>query len=464
MQSMGPSTTADVEQDGVGPVLPSRRRLFVLPAGWPLQWLLVGFPIFWVLGLSEFAVDIMAVPMAADLLRRRPIKLPHGFGFWALFLLWSFAGVVVLGVDPVGTLPDSTSSRLLGYLIREVSYISVTVVLLYVGNLDALRVPQKRVRNWLAWLFAAATAGGVAAMLWPNLEFTSPFELVLPGSIRSNNFVQHLVHPATAQVQAIIGDATPRPAAPFTYTNAWSFYLTILGVWFFVGRFSKTPLLRRILYAAVAATAAITLIYSLNRAAWIGVALAVACVTLWLASRGKIVPLAAVVLTITVATGVFFASPLRSVVEARLENGKSNDIRSFTTRRAFELSVQSPIMGFASTRNAYGSSASIAIGKSDQCPQCGNASIGMNGYIYLLIVSTGYVGVFLFFGMWAVQAWRARRLHSPTAVAGCVVLLMTAFYGFFYDVATSMLVPFITIGLLWREREVNDRHKPWGPN
>lgn len=419
--------------------------------GWPLQWLLVGFPIFWAMGLASFATLIMAVPMAWELLRRRPIKLPRGFGFWALFLLWSFAGLFMLGVNPAGTVPASASSRLIAYGMREACYVAITIVMLYIGNLSLAEVSQTRIIRWLGALFITTVAGGVVGMLVPNFQFTSPFELILPHSIRYDDYVQHLVHPAVAQVQDVIDDATPRPAAPFTYTNVWGFHLTILGVWFFVSWLLKASPARRFAGTVVLLAGVVTLVYSLNRAAWLGAAVAVLCVCVRLAARGKIVLLVSVALMGVLAAGVFYASPLKGVVEARLDNGKSNDIRSFTTERAFELSAQSPVIGFGSTRRAYGSAASIAVGQSSDCPQCGNASIGMNGYFYLLLVSTGYVGAALFFGLGAVQLWRARRLHSPTGIAASIVLIMSAFYGFFYDASTWLVVPFVTLGLLWRE-------------
>lgn len=430
--------------------MPMRRRLFALRIGWPLQWLLVGFPVFWALGLASFATLIMAVPMAIEMVRRRPIALPRGFVIWMLFLLWSTAGIFVLGVNPSGTVPAAASSRLIGYGMRILSYLSVTVVLLYVGNLTR-QVSQTRIIRWLGAFFISTALGGVLGMLAPNFEFTSPFEMILPASIRSNGFVYHLVHPASAQVMDLITESAARPAAPFTYTNEWSFHLTLLGIWFFIGWFEGTSLARRLVGAGILTVGAVVLIYSLNRAAWIGVGLGILYVALRLALRGKLIPLAATAMVVVVGLGVVLASPLKTVIDERLQNGHSNEIRSFTTRLAFETSLKSPIVGFGSTRQTYGSADSITVGKSSQCPQCGNASIGMNGYFYTLIMSTGYVGTALFFAFGAVQMWRARRLHSPTATAGVMVLILAAFYGFFYDLAVGMLVPFVTIGLIWRE-------------
>lgn len=435
---------------------PMERRLFPLPEGWPLCWLLVGFPVFWALGLSAFAVTIMAVPMAISLIRSpEPIRFPKGFGFWALFLLWSVAGLLLLQVNPRGMVPDTAAGRVIAYATRELSYLSVTVVLLYVGNLSKAKVSQAKLMRWLAVFFVWAAAGGVLGMLAPTFSFTSPFEQLLPSSISGNSYVQRLVHPAFAQVQELINDATPRPAAPFPYTNTWGFHLTILGVWF-VAAFlaSKTTVPYKVMGCLVGLAGFVTLVFSLNRAAWIGVAVVVAYVAIRLAIRGRIVALISIGLVAVCAIGLVYVSPLKGVIDARLDNGKSDNIRAYTTIEALKLAATSPIVGYGSTRTAYGSADSIAVGKSADCPNCGNPSIGINGYTYFLMVSTGYVGTALFFGLWVVQIWRARRLHSPPAVAGSAVLILSAFYGFFYDASLWMMVPFVSVGVLWRESEV----------
>jgi hypothetical protein len=43
-----------------------------------------GFPIWWLLGLANIGFVIVAIPMAYQLLKRRTIATPHGFGMAAL--------------------------------------------------------------------------------------------------------------------------------------------------------------------------------------------------------------------------------------------------------------------------------------------------------------------------------------------------------------------------------------------
>ncbi len=172
--------------------------------------------------------------------------------------------------------------------------------------------------------------------------------------------------------------------------------------------------------------------------------------------RGRFVPLMGVVVALVIGFGALQASPLGDVLSERLENGKSDSIRSFTTERALDLAVDSPIVGYGSTRSALGSHSSIAVGKSEQCPQCGNVPIGINGYLFMLLMSTGFVGTFFFFAFGAVMLWRAGPDRSVIAIGGSLVILLTGFYALLYDASTWLMVPFISLGILWRcEQERN---------
>ena len=89
----------------------SRRRL--LPPRWPLHALFAGFPLWWVLGLGGFIWLILAVPMAAWLLRQKTVLAPRGFTIWVAFLLWMF-GSGTRSTAPIDTscsctAPASTS-------------------------------------------------------------------------------------------------------------------------------------------------------------------------------------------------------------------------------------------------------------------------------------------------------------------------------------------------------------------
>ena len=201
------------------PELPARGFARLGP-GWPLKLLILGFPLWWILGFSSFAFFVAAVAMTVDMVRRGRIRLPAGFGVWLLFLVWVLAGVTMLwatrqepskavGLDDwsasatgcCGTWPSpsrcSTPSA-----SRHGCFPGMTVV------------------RWLSILFLFTAGGGLLGVLFPAFEFTSPMELIIPGA-KADGFAHALVHPALAEQSDFLGYEQPRPKAPFAYPNAW---------------------------------------------------------------------------------------------------------------------------------------------------------------------------------------------------------------------------------------------------
>ena len=115
------------------------------PEGWPLTLLVVGYPLWWALGVQESMLPALAVPMAASLLRRGSVRLPRGFWLWVLFLVWMAIGVLVLGVHAPGAVDDSSGGRVMTWAFRLVWYVSATVAMLYVGNASRSELSDQRV-------------------------------------------------------------------------------------------------------------------------------------------------------------------------------------------------------------------------------------------------------------------------------------------------------------------------------
>ena len=199
-----------------------RYRNRTLPPGWPLFAATALFIVWWVLGLGSFVFVIFAVPMALQLMRQGSVRVPPWFGLWLLFVIWSLAGVVVMGADAPNTLPVTFGHGIPSVGLRTLQYLAATVTLLYIGNLREEDVPRIKVVRWLAILFVTTLAGGFIALADPSLGFTSLTEKLLPHSLVSNPNIDALFHPEAAQVMSVIGTADVRPKMPFEYTNAWA--------------------------------------------------------------------------------------------------------------------------------------------------------------------------------------------------------------------------------------------------
>src|SRR6185436_21152655 len=87
-----------------------------LGPAWPLKGLLLGFPLWWALGIAQFAFLSAAVAMAVQMYRRGSIRVPAAFGVWLLFLVWMAAGVFVLWAHAPGTIDGNSPIRIIPFL------------------------------------------------------------------------------------------------------------------------------------------------------------------------------------------------------------------------------------------------------------------------------------------------------------------------------------------------------------
>src|SRR5439155_27357229 len=172
----------------------------------------------------------------------------------------------------------------------------------------------------------------------------------LPKHIRSMGFVQSLVHPAAAQVMDLLGGERPRPAAPWGYTNTWGNNCCLLVGWLLVAGWPR----RRMWTVGCLALAVVPAVYSLNRGLWIGLAVMAAYVTVRLAVRGRFAAFGGLVFAAAVVGVMLAATPLGTVVNQRLDNGKSNGVRLHLTERALSGVGESPLIGCGSTGTAQG--------------------------------------------------------------------------------------------------------------
>ncbi len=425
-------------------------RWHLAPA-WPLWSLLVAFPFWWAMGLGSFIFPIMAVPMALYLLRNRPIKVPPAFWLWALFLVWTVLGLVMNVSTSTNARAGSPGGRLLSTAVLLIEYGGITITLLFVGNLSERDLPIRRLVRWLGVLFMITVAGGLLGTYDPKFSFTSPLELVLPQSLRSNGYISALVHPNAAQVQSVLGEAGGRAAAPFGYTNYWANNLSILLIWFVVAWFPGQTSRRRTACLVIGLIALVPTVYSLNRGLW----LAVALTAVWIAVRafleGRVLSLLALLAATSLGVVIFTLTPLHSVYQSRLNHSGSADLRSFLTTQALKGAEESPILGWGGARKTVGSNSSIAVGPTAKCPQCGGFPIGSNGEFWTLIYYNGFVGAAFFLGFFLVSMWVYRRDRTPIGQGGVIAVGLTFVNMLFYSsVPAAATMTMISVGLLWR--------------
>lgn len=429
---------------------PSEPRF--LKAGWPLSVLYLGFPLWWALGLAQLIFLVMAAAMAVILYRRRPLKVPHGFSIWLLFLVWMAAGVLLLQAHA----PDTVTAgfgpgRVAGFLVWAGWYVAVTIVMLYVAN-TAREVSTQRIVRLLAWMFVVTTGFGALAVLAPTLEFSSPVELLLPRQLTSSRFVYTLIHPSLSSSSDFLGYVQPRPTAPFPYSNAWGNNIALYLPFFVLAWFGRDAGWRRRLAPFVLLAAVFPITFSLNRGLWISLAVAAVYAAVRLAANGRTRTLQVLVAGAIVGGVVFVSSPLYDTLLLRVETPHSNERRAGTAETVASVTAEgSPVVGFGTTRKMQGSFSSLAGGETEECHQCAAPPLGTQGFMWRLILTTGFGGTVLCLTFFALQFLRRARGPSPLDVTTCTVLLVAVLCFFVYDsLGSAMFTAFIAIGLMAR--------------
>src|SRR5690606_37940048 len=124
----------------------------------------------------------------------------------------------------------------------------------------------------------------------------------------------------------------------------------------------------------------------------------------------------------------------------------------------------SPLIGFGSTRETLGSSSSIAIGPSPDCPNCGHHTIGSNGQVWLELHARGLLGAGLFLGFFGYLFWRHRGDHSPVGLAGSTVLLVNLLASAYYNtLLTPLAFTFLGYAVAWKATTAPSAAAPPGP-
>lgn len=445
-------TTAALPQvhDVVSPAGDAGRPWWSFSGAWPLPVLFVLFPLWWLLGISHFIFFVLAVPMAWELLRRRPVLAPVGFGVWLLFLVVVTAGATLLWLVPPGTVPAHGAGKLLLYGYRFAWYLGATIVALYVLNMSERELPTQTVTRLVGLMFVYTTLGGLAGLAFPTTDFPSALEHLVHAKPLS--FLWFLMHPSLAVVSEFLGYGQPRPSAPFTYANSWGNNFGIFLPFFVVGWLRAGAGWLRPVGFVVLALSIVPVVYSLNRALWIGLIVAVLFVAVRLALMGSIRTLQVATAALVAGAALFVASPLYDTVTLRIETPHSDAVRQTLADDVVGATVaKSPILGYGDTRDVSGSFTSIAGGETPQCHFCKPPPLGTQGFVWRLIFTTGFLGTALFTLFIFGTLLRFLKYTDPLALAGCLILALTVFFSFVYDTLESPLFSaMIAVGLLNR--------------
>jgi hypothetical protein len=423
--------------------------------------MLAPWPLWWALGVGDYISIVLAIPMAYQMYlwwarRNRPILLPPGFGMWVLFLIVMFGGLATLSFTAPDTLPGPVSHRLFSWLLRALTYVTATIILVWAGNLTEREMSRHRLAYLMGLVAIYAVVFGIAGVFYPSFHFTSPLAHLVPQSIQAqDSTIASELHPGLTQLQTFHGFG--RPSAPFSYSNGWGDNLAILLPWLVVGwRMQPTTPRRRRIANIVLAVAFIPIIFSFDRGLWVGLLCAGLYMVARFTRRVTLGQIMAVVGTLLLVTVILVATPLDSLINSRIHTGSSNAGRSSQAVIALKGALTSPVLGYGDTRHEQGGSQSIAIGKTANCPDCGSNDIGAHGQFWLLLFADGFAGTIFYLGFFGYGVWQFRRDRTPIGIAGELVLLLGFVFMFVYlQVGITLTFTILAYTLLWR----NDRYR-----
>jgi hypothetical protein len=435
----------------VGPLAersaPTRRRRYpalLLSPEWPIYLICYGFPLLWLLGLAEFIWPIVGLFMLISLtMQRKTIRVPNGFGVYALFLMW--VAVSAVGLHGGGTAAGTTADKIVGFTYRFLLYCSAPIFGLYIFNTPKRRLPDKTVVQAMVVFWLVVVGGGFLGLALPHLQITTLMAKLIPKHLQGNSFVNNMVHPKTAQIQSFLGFPVPRPSAPFVFTNDWggNYALLVpfvLAAWMDNHRIGRNPIVRLAIPLSI-----IPVVVSLNRTLWASLAVIAIYGAIRLGARRQVMTVIRGAFVVGVLGGMLiFLSPVHTLIADRLAHPHSNQGRANLYNQSVGLAMQKPLLGWGGPQVSAVTDVKSSAYK--------HPDAGTQGQFWTILVSNGMPATALFFGYLIFATWQTRRNRSSLGLWCHIVVLVAIFQSPFYGLLASQLhIVFIAIALAYRD-------------
>ncbi|TQK71266.1 O-antigen ligase family protein [Nocardioides sp. SLBN-35] len=387
-----------------------RVRVATLLPTWPIGVMFAGLPLWWASGLLDVVTIPFALLMAWLLTRAHGVRVPRGFGWWLLYCAWALASVVMLD-RAVGVV-------LFGY--RWLLCVAAGVIFAYVFNARAT-LTSRYLSGTLTLWFLYVALGGCLGLLAPTGSLRTPLHHLLPAAARGNELVgQMTIRPFAQYNPGGFLEVSPRPTAPFLYTNNWGSVYSLLAPFVVVYLLHTWRTRRGAAVAVLLVASTIPAFLTLNRGMFVSLGIAVAYLVgrAVLARNLRIV--AVVALAATLGVVLFNLLPISERLGMRLNEdaqGTSNTTRISLYEQSLSAVASSPLLGHATP-----------------IPPANplEPSVGTQGQLWMLLVSHGPVAAFAWITFFLAMYARGRRRGDPIGVAACTTLLVGTVQLLFY--------------------------------
>jgi polysaccharide biosynthesis protein PslJ len=406
--------------------------------GTSLLYIVLLYPVMWMLGIAYFVWPLLTLPLLVSLLVRRKGRVPRGFSLWLFFLAWTILGVFAL----------DTGLRYALFAWRLSVYLSATILFLYAFNLPKRPDVDRRLVFVLTVFWAEVIVGGLAGVFFPKFSIHSPAESVLPHRILSDPTGYAYIHPALTDLKSrALGHTVGRPKTLFGYTNQWGAAVGILTPFAIV----YVSFLRRRLWRwtliGLLVISAVPIVVSLDRGLWIALVVAGAYTFARSVSAHRLRTLIVAGVGTAAVAAVIITTPLGSIVSGRLQSKtNSNETRASLYREAVTQVRASPLIGYGSPRpsvkgNAYQ-----------------NAHTGTQGQFFLVLFSNGIPGLLFYMSWFFLILFRASARERAASFSAHVSILISLVESAVYDLMpTAFCIVTIAAAVAVRARVAHER-------
>jgi polysaccharide biosynthesis protein PslJ len=329
----------------------------------------------------------------------------------------------------------SNPGRMVAWSWRASFYMAGTVIFLYIVNVPEWRLSIRSIVNALAFYWIMVVFGGWLGVLFPNVSFPSPMQIVLPHGLLHNTYVYEHVHLQFAEVQHFLGYPVGRPETFFAYTNAWGSSFAMLTPFAICAMSqARSRAWKRTLQITMALSL-VPVVFSLNRGLWLSLGIGIVYATIRFAMRGDFRQVGRVAAVIVILAGVVTLSPLGDLAQGRFQHKTGDAGRIQRDQEAQQRLLDSPALGFGAPLPSTDPTQS---------------SVGTESEIFLLVFSHGIPGLGLWMLWFFYTLFRSARWRSPWAFWAHVTLLIALIQVPYYEITERLPLMLVAAAITYR--------------
>ncbi|MEU7618838.1 O-antigen ligase domain-containing protein [Micromonospora rifamycinica] len=374
-----------------------RRRVGTSPSGlpplptWPLLAMFGLMPLWWALGGFYLGWSAFGLVLLGLMVTRGRVALPAGTACWLVLL-----ALVLLSFTRLDRATAYLTSGLrLGFMVTAL------IVCVYVYNLVRDGVPWAQVLRPLGWYWLGVVALGWLAVLAPRFQLTTPVELLLPGSMSGERFIQALTHVRANEFNPVSRAPIYRTAAPYPYTNNWGTAYALLVPCVLAYLTSVRTGTFRVALLVSLPLSMVPAFMTLNRGMFLGLGAGLTYLGLRALVRGNAKLIASIGGLVLLVWVVSLVVPVQELIDNRVSSTDTNVDRMDLYVRTLQAVERSPLLG-------YGAPNSVDTTLAEE-------PLGTQGMIWQVLYSHGVPALVAFLA-WLVLI--AKRLAGAVSPAG----------------------------------------------